>query len=143
MKQILDNSKGESAAIPIFLMLVLFIAFGLYGLHIMNNLEKGVKHEVQIEKEARHNGIETVALVVDKNVDKHNTNPRSFNEYELTLYSLKETFHKTVSKKEFDTIPMNTYLQVVVKDDTILLGNKKDKEDTIRFNEGKELNINE
>lgn len=110
----------------------------MFNIHqYIDDVDDGIKKEAQVEKEARHDGIATTALVVDKNI-QHNSYRTGFNSYELTLYSLKETFHKQVSKKEFDAISTNTYIQVVVKDDRILLGNKEDEEETIRYLSSKE-----
>lgn len=125
-----NNSRKSDFVKPEGIIMIMFAVVTLFYVSFLFYEKEQSKDEA---KEARSNGIETTALVMDKNVEKRFNGKTHYTDYYVKFYSLKEEFVKEVRKVEYDQVNPGDYIEVVVKEEKILFGSKEDQNETIRI----------
>lgn len=125
-----NNSRKSDFVKPEGIIMIMFAVVTLFYVSFLFYEKEQSKDEA---KEARSNGIETTALVMDKNVEKRFNGKTHYTDYYVKFYSLKEEFVKEVRKVEYDQVNPGDYIKVVVKEERILFGSKEDQNETIRI----------
>lgn len=125
-----NNSRKSDFVKPEGIIMIMFAVVTLFYVSFLFYEKEQSKDEA---KEARSNGIETTALVMDKNVEKRFNGKTHYTDYYVKFYSLKEEFVKEVRKVEYDQVNPGDYIEVVVKEERILFGSKEDQNETIRI----------
>lgn len=125
-----NNSRKSDFVKPEGIIMIMFAVVTLFYVSFLFYEKEQSKDEA---KEARSNGIETTALVMDKNVEKRFNGKTHYTDYYVKFYSLKEEFVKEVRKVEYDQVNPGDYIEVVVKEEKILFGSKEEQNETIRI----------